>query len=81
MNINKLDEVTSIIRQYRAVSDYLEGVILSNKEKYEIGFPVYTKNNMAGAVFFDIPHDTAETLLREEKIRLEEELAGLGVQI
>jgi hypothetical protein len=76
MKIKNLEKAAETIKRYENVSGFLEEIIKENDEYVSIFFGV-----SSSSVFIDIPSDTAETLLCNEKHRLERELAGLGVEL
>lgn len=78
MKMKNIDEAAGVIRQYLAVSEFIEASNSENAEK--IMFQAVSPKTM-GIVSLMLPWDTAETLLFTEKNRLERELAGLGVEV
>jgi hypothetical protein len=76
MKIKNLQKATETIKRYENVSDFLEEIIKENDEYVPIFFGVSSTS-----LFINIPRDTAETLLFNEKNCLERELAELGVEV
>jgi hypothetical protein len=79
MKIKNIGRVNEAVERYKAVSTLIEDIISKNEKNVDVAFP--RTYSSGPTTTLAIPRDKAETLLFNEKNRLERELAGLGVEV